>query len=105
MLLQLGDLLYVAGQIAMCPADLSIIEGGVQPQCRLSLRHVQRILAAMHSGTGLKNVLLSICYVTKRMYIEMARKELARSLEAEKVVTNYNYCEMCKILNNGIHTG
>ncbi|XP_062580871.1 uncharacterized protein LOC134242764 [Saccostrea cucullata] len=68
------DKLYMAGQIAMCPANLSIISGGIVPQARLSLRHVHRILDAMHCGMDTLNMV--ICYVTNIDYVQSARKEL-----------------------------
>ncbi|XP_061174693.1 uncharacterized protein LOC133183801 isoform X2 [Saccostrea echinata] len=68
------DKLYVAGQIAMCPANLAIISGGIVPQARLSLRHVQRILEAMHCGMDKLNMV--VCYVTDIGYVQSAQKEL-----------------------------
>ena len=88
---QLGDLIYVAGQIGMCPADLSIISGGVGPQARLSLRHVERVLEAMHHGTGLHQLLLVVCYVTNKSYIKTAQQELTKSLASQKVFICFKF--------------
>ncbi|XP_071080225.1 uncharacterized protein [Haliotis cracherodii] len=65
----------VAGQIALCPASLTIIAGGIVPECRLSLRHVRRVLAAMHPGCSLSNVTNVICYVTSAEFIPAAGME------------------------------
>ncbi|XP_067682462.1 uncharacterized protein [Haliotis asinina] len=65
----------VAGQIALCPASMTIIRGGIVPECRLSLRHVRRVLAAMHPGCRLSHVTNAICYVTSTDFIPIARRE------------------------------
>jgi diphthine-ammonia ligase len=74
---------YVAGQIALCPASMKIIEGGITAESRLSLRHVQRVLAAMHPGLLLHNVTVAICYVTSASYIPEAVTEWERALKNE----------------------
>lgn len=54
--LQVGDIIYVAGQIALVPGTLNIVEGGIRRQCRLSLRHVSRIIKAVDPNTQLRDV-------------------------------------------------
>ncbi len=53
---QVGDLVYVAGQIALVPGTMEMVEGGVRKQCRLALRHVARIVRAMDPNTQLRDV-------------------------------------------------
>lgn len=74
---QVQNKLYVAGQIAMCPANLAIIGRGIVSQARLSLHHVQRILEAMHCG--MDKLTMVVCYVTNIGYVQSAQKELERS--------------------------
>lgn len=81
---QVKNKLYVAGQIAMCPANLSIIRGGIVPQARLSLRHVQRILEAMHCG--MDKITTVVCYVTNISYVQTAQRELEASRASKEVL-------------------
>ena len=74
--LQICSEVFIAGQIALCPANLNIIEGGLVPQTRLSLRHVRRILSAMTAGSGLHDVVTAICYVTNQEAINSVKEQL-----------------------------
>ena len=65
----------MAGQIALCPATMAMLESGPAAQSRLALRHVDRVLAAMTDGGSLCDTLLAICYVTRRSYIAFAQQE------------------------------
>ena len=76
---QVGNSIYVAGQIAMIPTSLQLVPD-IRAQSRLSLRHVSRVLAAMHAGIDISSVVLAICYVTHHEYIQHARKELQHAL-------------------------
>ena len=78
-LFQRGDKIYVAGQIAMVPATLQMVSGGVAVQCRLSLRHVACILAAVQTGCTLGRVLVAVCYVTDSALVDDAREEWTRA--------------------------
>lgn len=70
----------------MCPANLAIIRGGIVPQTRLSLRHVQRILEAMHCG--IDKITTVVCYVTNISYVQTAQREFEAS-RALKEVTGH----------------
>ncbi|KAE8738160.1 hypothetical protein FOCC_FOCC016358 [Frankliniella occidentalis] len=72
---RVGDLVYVAGQIALVPGTMEMVEGGVRKQCRLALRHVGRIVRAMDPNTQLRDVVQGVCYVTHPSYIPEARRE------------------------------
>ena len=85
---QIGDTVYVAGQIALCPATMAMLESGPAAQSRLALRHVDRVLAAMMDGGSLCDVLLAICYVTRRCYIPFAQQEWRVTLNSAKKVCN-----------------
>ncbi|XP_078314514.1 uncharacterized protein LOC111129115 isoform X2 [Crassostrea virginica] len=93
---QVRNKLYVAGQIAMCPANLAIISGGIIPQARLSLRHVRRILEAMHCG--IDRLTTVICYVTDHSYIQPAQKEYAHTKAMEKTGEEYGIEKQCSPL-------
>ena len=85
LLFQIGDTIFVAGQIAMIPANLSVIPGGILAESRLSLRHVRRILEAMYAGSALHDVILVICYVVNQDYISVAAAEWKKALESCRV--------------------
>jgi len=78
-----GQQVFVAGQIALCPATMTMVEGGARAQACLSLRHVDRVLKAMNSQLGLCYVTLAICYITSVSIISTAQEELNRFLELE----------------------
>lgn len=72
---QVGDIVRVAGQIGMVPGTLELIKGGALKQCRISLRHIGRIVAAFDSNMQLRDVVQGVCYVTSPSFVEIARKE------------------------------
>lgn len=52
----MGDIINVAGQIPLVPGSMLLVEGNELVQCRLALRHVQRILNAMDSKIQIRDV-------------------------------------------------
>ncbi|XP_044292237.1 diphthine--ammonia ligase isoform X2 [Varanus komodoensis] len=69
--IQVGDILYCAGQIALVPCTMQLISGGVETEALISLRHVEKVLKAMHAE--LQHVLMANCYVTDSKYISVAQ--------------------------------
>lgn len=37
---RVDEITYISGQIALVPGSMTIIEGGIRPQCKLALRHI-----------------------------------------------------------------
>ena len=72
----------------MIPANLSVIPGGILAESRLSLRHVRRILEAMHAGSALHDIILLICYVINQDHISVAAAEWKKALESCRVSAN-----------------
>lgn len=70
--------MYFSGQIALVPGSMTIIEGGIRPQCKLALRHISRIAKAMKAHGELRDVVQGICFVTHPNYITEARRQLER---------------------------
>ncbi|KAI4462631.1 hypothetical protein MML48_4g00020204 [Holotrichia oblita] len=68
------DLIHLAGQIALVPGSMQMVNGGIKQQCKLSLRHVGRLLKAMDPNLTIRDVVQGICYVSKAKYIEIANK-------------------------------
>lgn len=60
----MGDIIYVAGQIALVPGTMQLVDGGVRKQCQLALRHVGRIVKAMDPNTQLRDV-VQVCLSLK----------------------------------------
>lgn len=58
----MGDIIYVAGQIALVPGTMQLVDGGVRKQCQLALRHVGRIVKAMDPTTQLRDV-VQVCLI------------------------------------------
>ncbi|XP_053376915.1 uncharacterized protein LOC128547770 isoform X2 [Mercenaria mercenaria] len=86
---KIDNMCYVAGQIGMVPANLALVEGGIHAQARLSLQHVNSVLAAMCAGCSLDNVTTCICYVTHPDYIPIAEEELERIVNDHTFVPVY----------------
>lgn len=58
---------------------MTIIEGGIRQQCKLTLRHLSRIAKAMNAQGGqLRDVVQGICFVTHPSYIYEARRQWER---------------------------
>ena len=77
---QYDDTLYVAGQIALVPHTMQMLEGGsVEQEARLSLQHVDSVLQAMKSN--LNKMKSCVCYVTDIRYVSAAKNVLAESVE------------------------
>lgn len=75
---RVGDVIYIAGQIALVPGTMTLVAGSVRRQCRLALRHVDRLIKAMDANTQLRDVVQGVCYVTNAAYISEARREWER---------------------------
>jgi 2-iminobutanoate/2-iminopropanoate deaminase len=54
-----GDLVFVAGQVALDPATGQVVEGDIRPQTRQVLENIQAILRA--AGTSLDHAVECLC--------------------------------------------
>ncbi|KAL3873306.1 hypothetical protein ACJMK2_036442 [Sinanodonta woodiana] len=90
--IKINNKLYIAGQIAMIPSSLQIIEGGILAEARLSLRHVSRIIEAICPGWTLGNIVSVVCYVTQQDYIQVACSEWKKATEKHKNDTCHPCC-------------
>lgn len=104
---RVGEITYISGQIALVPGSMTIIEGGIRPQCKLALRHIgkfalishmrvlghpivankhvlffletARVSKAMNAhGQLLRDVVQGICFVTNPIHITEARRQWER---------------------------
>lgn len=74
----MGEITYISGQIALVPGSMTIIEGGIRPQCKLALRHISRIAKAMNAHGQLRDVVHGICFLTHPAFIAEARRQWER---------------------------
>ncbi|XP_050328475.1 uncharacterized protein LOC126758296 [Bactrocera neohumeralis] len=75
---RVGEITYISGQIALVPGSMTIIEGGIRPQCKLALRHISRIAKAMNAQGQLRDVVHGICFLTHPAFIAEARRQWER---------------------------
>lgn len=68
---KVGEIFRVAGQIGMIPGTLELIEGGVLKQCRLSLRHIGRITAALDPNMQIRDVVQGIFISSVQIYSKL----------------------------------
>jgi diphthine-ammonia ligase len=83
--LQINGRVFVAGQIPLVPGTMQLLTDGASAQCRLALQHADQVLQAMCAGCSLRDVLLSICYVTHADVIPVARRQWEKYLYKEEV--------------------
>ncbi|XP_043492423.1 diphthine--ammonia ligase isoform X1 [Polistes fuscatus] len=72
---RVGDIISVAGQIPLVPGSMTLLDLNIKRQCRLTLRHIDRIVKAMDTNTQLRDIVQGICFLTHPSYIPDARKE------------------------------
>lgn len=75
---KIGEITYISGQIGLIPGNMTIIPGGIKQECKLTLRHINRVAKAMNSHGQLRDVVQGICFVTHPNYITEARRQWVR---------------------------
>lgn len=71
---RIGDVIHLAGQIGLVPGSMTMIQGGIRPQCMLTLCHIDRLLTAIDSNLNVRDVVQAICYVTNVAAVKHARQ-------------------------------
>ncbi|XP_053142560.1 diphthine--ammonia ligase isoform X3 [Hemicordylus capensis] len=84
--IQVGDVLYCAGQIALVPCTMQLISAGIEAEASVSLSHVAKVLQAMSHNAELYHVLMVNCYVTDSKYISVAQATWQKKLRELKKV-------------------
>uniref|UniRef100_A0A663DR89 Diphthine--ammonia ligase n=1 Tax=Aquila chrysaetos chrysaetos TaxID=223781 RepID=A0A663DR89_AQUCH len=101
-LLEVGDVLYCAGQIALVPCTMQLVSGGICTEAIISLRHVERVLEAMSQKTALHHVITASCYVTDSKHIPIAhsiwQKKLRECKKVEDSEMYYDATTVCGLL-------
>ncbi|KAJ8411854.1 hypothetical protein AAFF_G00154920 [Aldrovandia affinis] len=78
---KVDELVFCAGQIALVPCTMQLVQGGASAQAFLCFTHTERVLEAMGSGLTLGHVLQPHCYVTRTRDIPTVRRVWKRKLE------------------------
>ncbi|PIK60904.1 putative diphthine--ammonia ligase [Apostichopus japonicus] len=76
---QVGRSFYLAGMLSLCPSSMTVVEGGIHSENVLCFRSIDRVLQAMHSSLRLKDIVLTICFVTESQSIPTAKEDFARA--------------------------
>ncbi|CAH0625375.1 unnamed protein product [Chrysodeixis includens] len=76
--IKVGEVMGTCGQIALVPGTLRLAGGGPRAQSTLSLRHLTRVLRALHPRAHIRSVVQSVCYVTAGSAVGEARRQLER---------------------------
>ncbi|XP_061467509.1 diphthine--ammonia ligase isoform X2 [Rhineura floridana] len=79
--IQVGDILYCAGQIALVPCTMQLVGAGMEAEALVSLSHVEKVLRAMSHNAELHHVLMANCYVTDSKYISVAQAVWQKKLK------------------------
>lgn len=75
---KIGEVIGTCGQIALVPGSLRLAAGGPRTQSALALRHLTRVLRALHPRAHIRSVVQSVCYVTHGGAVSEARRQLER---------------------------
>ncbi|XP_063828857.1 uncharacterized protein LOC135078201 [Ostrinia nubilalis] len=78
--IKLGEVISTCGQIALVPGTMQLVEGGARRQCALALRHLTRVIRAVHPRAHIRSVVQSVCYVSAgwARAVGEARRQLER---------------------------
>ncbi|KAL4711110.1 hypothetical protein ACJJTC_009481, partial [Scirpophaga incertulas] len=60
---KVGEVIGTSGQIALVPGSMQLVRGGARRQCALALRHVARVLRAVHPRAHVRSIVQGVCYV------------------------------------------
>lgn len=79
---RVGEIMYISGQIALVPGSMTIIEGGIRPQCKLALRHIGTFSACVMNSIFLYKYTLIQFYRFSRYSARIGSDECAWSITA-----------------------
>ncbi|CAG5866574.1 unnamed protein product [Menidia menidia] len=71
--LRVEEVVFCAGQIALVPCTMQLVQGGTYTQALLSFSHVKRVLEAVVSSLTLAHVFQAHCYTTRHQDMGMIR--------------------------------
>lgn len=65
--------MFLSGSIGLWPPTMAMISGGIKKEAPLSLRHVERVIAAVSPGESLQSVVHGFCFLTSPDYVSIAK--------------------------------
>ncbi|XP_077945706.1 diphthine--ammonia ligase isoform X2 [Gasterosteus aculeatus] len=71
--LRVDETVFCAGQIALVPCTMQLVEAGTRTQARLAFSYVQKVLEAVTSSLTLAHVIQAHCYITRRRDLPIVR--------------------------------
>ncbi|CAL9687104.1 unnamed protein product [Knipowitschia caucasica] len=80
---RVNDTVLCAGQIALRPCTMELLQAGSSAQARLALSHVRQVLQAALPGLTLHHVLQAHCYTTRPADTHLIQDTWRRVLETE----------------------
>ncbi|XP_072555026.1 diphthine--ammonia ligase isoform X2 [Paramormyrops kingsleyae] len=90
---KVDDAVFCAGQIALIPCRMQLVEGGPSLQASLALHHVLKVLEAIDSRLGLCHVLQIHCYVNHKSYLPVVKHVWDKKLEVSHTEDSYGAME------------
>jgi 2-iminobutanoate/2-iminopropanoate deaminase len=85
---QVGDLLYLSGQIGTAPGKLELVAGGIVPEARQALENIKTVLE--RHGSSLSNVVKCAVFLTDikewPAFNEVYRQYFTRNLPARSAL-------------------
>ncbi|MEQ2170629.1 hypothetical protein GOODEAATRI_002310 [Goodea atripinnis] len=86
--LDVDELVFCAGQIALVPCTMCLVKAGTSVQAQLSFSHVKKVLEAVIHNLTLAHVVQAHCYTTRHQDIATIRavwESMLRGPEEKKV--------------------
>lgn len=77
--------MFCAGQIALVPCSMQLVNGPVALQARLCFSHMEKVLRAMDSRLTLAHVLQAHIYITHRDHAAAVTEVWNRTLQDVQV--------------------
>lgn len=87
-LLQINDVVFCSGQIALVPCKMELVKAATYTQAHLSFSHMKKVLEAVIGSLTLAHVVQAHCYTTRHQDIQIIRavwESMLRATEGEKV--------------------
>ncbi|KAG9268765.1 diphthine-ammonia ligase isoform X1 [Astyanax mexicanus] len=81
---RVDEAVFCAGQIALVPCTMKLLNRGPASQAQMSYSHVEKVLSAMGQNLTLSHVLQAHCYVSHHSYIPSAKEVWSSKLQEKQ---------------------
>ncbi|ROI16549.1 hypothetical protein DPX16_2743 [Anabarilius grahami] len=102
---QVQEALFCAGQIALIPCSMQLLDGPPALQARLCFSHMEKVLRAVSSGLTLAHVLQAHIYVTHLKHTAAVTAAWSRNLQEVQLNNNKageSHAAKMRIVSNGV---